>query len=215
MSPTAIIPHSYAPCKRSIFHLYPPHLLCIRTSTLNSNVSSTFNSTSKYFIGRIIMRQPPSIPLHTHFFSEFHDHQLISKFLLREHVKHWNAQYFVNETINISQKNAGRKADSTLRSSQAVPHPSTDRALRCLTSEVERDPVHSTRYGRRRQKRKIPKQPPSFLPSPILPDPPHRSRHRTELDAEVANSQGRAFRLSCRAGLAGAQTSSQTARHQK
>ena len=44
-----------------------------------------------------------------------------------------------------------RKADSTLRSSQAVPHPSTDRALRCLTSEVKRDPVHSTRYGRRRQ----------------------------------------------------------------
>ena len=41
------------------------------------------------------------------------------------------------------------KADSTLRSSQAVPHPSTNRAL-CLTSEVERDPVHSTRYGRRR-----------------------------------------------------------------
>ena len=44
------------------------------------------------------------------------------------------------------------KADSTLRSSQAVPHPSTDRALCCLTSEVERDPVHSTRYGRRQKK---------------------------------------------------------------
>ena len=43
------------------------------------------------------------------------------------------------------------KADSTQGSSQAVPHPSTNRALRCLTSEVERDPVHSTRYGRRRQ----------------------------------------------------------------
>ena len=43
-----------------------------------------------------------------------------------------------------------RKADSTLRSSQAVPHPSTNRALRRLTSEVERDPVHSTRYGRQR-----------------------------------------------------------------
>ena len=42
------------------------------------------------------------------------------------------------------------KTDSTLRSSQAVPHPSTNRALCCLTSEVERDPVHSTRYGRRR-----------------------------------------------------------------
>ena len=42
------------------------------------------------------------------------------------------------------------KADSTLRSSQAVPHPSTNQALRRLTSEVRRDPVHSTRYGRRR-----------------------------------------------------------------
>ena len=47
-------------------------------------------------------------------------------------------------------KICGGKADSTLRSSQAVPHPSTDRALRCLTSEVKRDPVHSARYGRRR-----------------------------------------------------------------
>ena len=43
------------------------------------------------------------------------------------------------------------KADSTLRSSQAVPHPSTNRALCRLTSEVERDPVHSTRYGRQRK----------------------------------------------------------------
>jgi hypothetical protein len=43
------------------------------------------------------------------------------------------------------------KADSTLRSSQAVPHPSTNRALRRLTSEVGRDPVYSTRYGRQRE----------------------------------------------------------------
>ena len=43
------------------------------------------------------------------------------------------------------------KADSTLRSSQAVPHPSSDRALRRLTSEVERDPAHSTWYGRQRK----------------------------------------------------------------
>ena len=28
-----------------------------------------------------------------------------------------------------------KKASSTLRASQAVPHPSTDRALQCLTSE--------------------------------------------------------------------------------
>ena len=33
------------------------------------------------------------------------------------------------------------KADSTRRSSQAVPHPSTNRALCRLTSEVRRDPV--------------------------------------------------------------------------
>ena len=34
------------------------------------------------------------------------------------------------------------KADSTLRFIRAVPHPSTNRALCRLTSEVERDPVH-------------------------------------------------------------------------
>ena len=46
---------------------------------------------------------------------------------------------------------AKMKADSTLRSSQAVPHPSTNRALCRLTSEVGRDPVYSTRYGRQRK----------------------------------------------------------------
>ena len=49
-----------------------------------------------------------------------------------------------------STGSAEEKADSTLRSSRAVPHPSTNRALRRLTSEVRRDPVHSTRYGRQR-----------------------------------------------------------------
>jgi hypothetical protein len=47
-------------------------------------------------------------------------------------------------------RQAKGKAGSTLRSSRAVPHPSTNRALRRLTSEVGRDPVHSTRYGRQR-----------------------------------------------------------------
>ena len=42
------------------------------------------------------------------------------------------------------------KADSTRRCSQTVPDPSTNRALSRLTSEVKRDPVHSTRYGRQR-----------------------------------------------------------------
>ena len=40
------------------------------------------------------------------------------------------------------------KADSAQKCSQVVPHPSTNWALRRLTSEVRRDPVHSTRYGR-------------------------------------------------------------------
>ena len=47
----------------------------------------------------------------------------------------------------------GKKAGSTRGCSQAVPHPSTNRALCRLTSEVERDPVHSTRYGRQRKVR--------------------------------------------------------------
>ena len=42
------------------------------------------------------------------------------------------------------------KAGSTLRSSRAVPHPRSSRALRRLTSEVGRGPVHSRRYGRQR-----------------------------------------------------------------
>ena len=43
------------------------------------------------------------------------------------------------------------KANSTLRTSQAVPHPSTDRALHRLTSEFGWDRVYSMQYGRWRQ----------------------------------------------------------------
>ena len=48
------------------------------------------------------------------------------------------------------QKACLEKACSTLSCSQAVPHLSTRQALRCLTAEFGRDPVCSTRYGRRR-----------------------------------------------------------------
>ena len=37
------------------------------------------------------------------------------------------------------------------RYSQAVTHPSTDRARHCLTSQIGRDGVYSTWYGRRQQ----------------------------------------------------------------
>ena len=41
-------------------------------------------------------------------------------------------------------------ADSTLRTSRAVPHPNTSRDLCRLTPEVERHPANSTRCGRQR-----------------------------------------------------------------
>ena len=59
----------------------------------------------------------------------------------------------ISSTRRHAKKWFMQKADSTLRSSRAVPHPSTNRALRRLTSEVGRDPVYSTRYGRQRTPR--------------------------------------------------------------
>ena len=41
-----------------------------------------------------------------------------------------------------------KKASSTQGCSRTVPQFSTDRALRRLTAEFERDPVYSARYGR-------------------------------------------------------------------
>ena len=38
------------------------------------------------------------------------------------------------------------------RYSQPVTHASTNRAQRCLTSEIRRDRVYSTWYGRRRRR---------------------------------------------------------------
>ena len=49
----------------------------------------------------------------------------------------------------ISRRWVYKKVDSTRRASQAVPHPSTDRALCRLTSEFGWDRVYSTQYGRR------------------------------------------------------------------
>ena len=49
----------------------------------------------------------------------------------------------------LKNKNIQAKAYNT-RYSQAVTHPSTNRARRCLTSQIGRDGVRSTWYGRRR-----------------------------------------------------------------
>ena len=60
------------------------------------------------------------------------------------------------------EKKEKRNAYNT-RYSQAVTHPSTDRARRCLTSVIGREPVFSTWYGRRQQM-KINKHSYTFTP---------------------------------------------------
>ena len=79
--------------------------------------------------------------------------RLLSKGHMRENIDedhHENTALARRFSATPCAKDAG-KADSTLRSSQAAPHPSTNRALRRLTSEVRRDPVYSTWYGRQRR----------------------------------------------------------------
>ena len=56
----------------------------------------------------------------------------------------------VTPRMSLQKSTDRRKADSTLRTSRVVPHPSINRALYRLTLEVDRDPVQSTRYGRQR-----------------------------------------------------------------
>ena len=64
----------------------------------------------------------------------------------------------INKEIQIKMtnrlKSAKAKAYNT-RYSQAVSHPSTNRARRCLTSVIGREPVYSAWYGRRRWNRFI------------------------------------------------------------
>ena len=49
------------------------------------------------------------------------------------------------------EEKSNKKAYNT-RDSQAVTHPSTNRARRCLTSVIRREPVFSTWYGRRQRR---------------------------------------------------------------
>ena len=58
---------------------------------------------------------------------------------------------FAAETGKLKTGKSKPKANSTLRASRAVPHPSTDRAFRRLTSEFGWDRVYSTKYGRWRK----------------------------------------------------------------
>ena len=96
--------------------------------------------------------------LHIQIFPQTRNNEAISKHsATQEHLRPGTEPLHLLKDSNLRKwkhlcvgKNDERKADSTLRSSQAVLHTSIDRAPHCLTSEVKRDPVHSTRYGRRR-----------------------------------------------------------------
>ena len=57
------------------------------------------------------------------------------------------------DKLRVNKYTKQKRADSTLGTSQAVPHPSTIRALCHLTSEVGRDPVYLTQYGRQQMNR--------------------------------------------------------------
>ena len=58
------------------------------------------------------------------------------------------SHYYERITLVHLRLSCGKKVNGTRRASQAVPHPSTDRALRRLTSEFGWDRVYSTQYGR-------------------------------------------------------------------
>ena len=60
----------------------------------------------------------------------------------------WCHQFKMHFTLSNFDTFKAKDAYNT-RDSQAVTHPSTNRARRCLTSVIRREPVCSTWYGRR------------------------------------------------------------------
>ena len=106
----------------------------------------------------------------------------------------------------LKQKN--EKADSTRRSSQAVPHPSTNRALCRLTSEVRRDPVHSTRYGRRRSQQLACQSFTSAQGCKVFQESAGcKARQRKPTEAEQSQAKARHGLADCRMrGLIGSST---------
>ena len=58
--------------------------------------------------------------------------------------------FVTNIVFGLYREKINEKAYST-RYSQAVTHPSTNRARRCLTSVIGRERVYSAWYGRRRR----------------------------------------------------------------
>ena len=53
------------------------------------------------------------------------------------------------DKVEILKCREKKKEAYNTRGSQAVTHPSTKRARRCLTSVIGREPVYSAWYGRR------------------------------------------------------------------
>ena len=84
--------------------------------------------------------------------------EITTEVILCEYSQHFDGRSDASQSslcaARMSAAEAGRmvekKAGSTRMASETVPHSPTDRALRRLTSEFGRDPVYSSRYGRRR-----------------------------------------------------------------
>ena len=67
-----------------------------------------------------------------------------------KNLKEWFSEKNLKGLYNIDGATKMQKAYNT-RYSQAVSHPSTNRARCCLTSVIRREPVYSAWYGRRRK----------------------------------------------------------------
>ena len=63
-------------------------------------------------------------------------------------VTYYDVKIYEEVTSQNARYILAQKVSSTLRTSRAVTHPSTIRALHGLTSEFRWDPVHSMQYGR-------------------------------------------------------------------
>ena len=76
-----------------------------------------------------------------------------SLFLLPQREENWKLEKGIRPKVNGTQANQMPKckSDNSTQCSQAVSHPSTNRARCCLTSVIGRELVFSTWYGRCRE----------------------------------------------------------------